>query len=446
MPMSHLSRFALNKARPDIDRTLRRLVETTYRNVAAYRRAFDEAGVASGEVRGVGDLPKLPILGKEALARPSSPASVLRRGIDLKRCVRVGTSGSTGLPLNVYMSRAEAVYRRVLLWRAWRRLAPLRLPLTVVDVGSWIEAGRTAQIDRRGLVRVVRVSIALPPREQVAIIQRFRPQVISGYPTALDILATEGGAMACRPTLIACRGEVLDPQTRSVLETAFEARVADFYNAEEIGNIAWECPLDPTVLHVNTDGCVVEIVDDAGHRVPDGIEGRIVVTNLCNETMPFIRYDLDDRGSFLTRSDGVCGCGSTAPRLRVVSGRDDDYVVLPDGRRISPRLLATTVNRAFSGLSPLGGFDRHFRRFRITQDRVNHVRIEIVPEPGPMSGLRPVSDLRPAPDFTAVIAPALEKLHPALRCTVDVVEHLDLGPSGKYRKVVSTIAPGDRPS
>jgi phenylacetate-CoA ligase len=440
MPMSHLSRFTLNKARPDIDRILRRLVETTYRDVAAYRHAFDEAGVAPDEIHGVGDLPKLPILQKEALARPSSPAFVFRRGTDLKRCVRVGTSGSTGLPLYVYMSRAEALYRRVLLWRAWRRLAPLRFPLAVADVGSWVDAAGATQLDRRGPARVMRVSIALPPCEQAAIIRRLRPQVISGYPTALDILATEGGAPTYRPDLVACRGEVLDPQTRATLENVFGARVADFFNAEEIGNIAWECPLDPTALHVNTDGCVVEIVNDAGERVPDGVEGRIVVTNLYNETMPFIRYDLDDRGSFLPRSDDACGCGSTAPRLRVVSGRDDDYVVLPDGRRISPRLLATTVNRAFSGLSPLGGFDRHFRRFRITQDRVDHVRIEIVPEPEAGSGLRSGFD------FSAVIAPALEKLHPALRCTVTVVDRLDLGPSGKYRKVVSTIAPRKRPS
>jgi phenylacetate-CoA ligase len=381
----------------------------------------------------VGDLPKLPILGKEALARPSSPASVLRRGIDLKRCVRVGTSGSTGLPLNVYMSRAEAVYRRALLWRAWQRHASLRLPLTVVDVGSWIEAGRTVQIDRHGPVRVVRVSIALPPREQAAVLQRFRPQVISGYPTALDILAAEGGDMACRPALIACRGEVLDPQTRSILKTAFKARVADFYNAEEIGSIAWECPVDPAVHHVNTDGCVVEIVDAAGRPVPAGVEGRIIATNLYNETMPFIRYDLGDRGA-LSPEDGVCNCGSRAPRLRALEGRDDDFVYLPNGRRLSPRFLATTVNRAFSTFSPLGGFDRHFRRFRVTQDRLDHVVVEVVPEPGPHL------------DFATIIGQELAKLHPDFRCTIEIVDRLDLGPSGKYRKVVSTIAPGDRPS
>ncbi|MCX6095050.1 MAG: AMP-binding protein, partial [Candidatus Bipolaricaulota bacterium] len=355
---------------------------------------------------------------------------------DPKRCVRVGTSGSTGLPLNVYMSRPESLYRRLLLWRAWGFLVPLRLPLTVVDIGSWVEADTAIRIDRRGPVRVVRVSIALPPREQTAIIQRFRPQVISGYPTALDIVATEGGAPMHRPSLVACRGEVLDPETRHNIEQVFGARVADFYNSEEVGNIAWECPLDPTVLHVNTDGCIVEIVDDAGHRIPDGVEGRIVVTNLYNETMPFIRYDLEDRGTLCSEGEGVCDCGSRAPRLRALGGRDDDYVYLTDGRRISPRLVATAVNRAFSGRSPLGGFDRHFRRFRIIQDRIDHVRIDIVPEPGPRS----------VPDFAAVIAPALAKIHPTLACTIAVVDRLDPGPSGKYRKVVSLITPAARSS
>ncbi|MDD5646935.1 MAG: hypothetical protein PHW86_07170, partial [Candidatus Bipolaricaulis sp.] len=70
---------------------------------------------------------------------------------------------------------------------------------------------------------------------------------------------------------------------------------------------------------------------------------------------------------------------------------------------------------------------RHFRRFQVTQDRVDHVRIDIVPESGPV------------PDFGAILPAALAKLHPDLRCTIRVVECLDLGPSGKYRKVISAL-------
>ncbi|MDD5647236.1 MAG: AMP-binding protein, partial [Candidatus Bipolaricaulis sp.] len=404
--MRYVARYRCNKGSADIDRTLCRLVSAAYGTVRVYREAFDRAGVVPGEIRGAADLPRLPILKKEALARPASLADVLRRGVDPGHCVRVGTSGSTGLPLNVYMSRTEDQYRRLLLWRAWRRLAPLRLPMTVVDVGNWVEGDAPLAARRRGPITIVRVSIARPVEEQLAVVRRYRPQVISGYPTAVDLLAEAGGVSDRRLRLVACRGEILDAATRKTIEGAFSARVADFYNAEEVGNIAWECPADPTVLHVNTDGCIVEVVDDAGRQVPVGTEGRIVVSNLSNETMPFLRYDLADRGSFCAEGDEPCGCGSRAPRLRVVSGRDDDYVVLPDGRRVSPRLLAMAINRAFSGLSPCGSLYRHFRRFQVTQDRVDHVRIDIVPESGPV------------PDFGAILPAALAKLHPDLRCTI----------------------------
>ncbi|MGD9675799.1 MAG: phenylacetate--CoA ligase family protein [Candidatus Bipolaricaulia bacterium] len=431
--MRYVARYRCNKDSADIDRILRHLVGVAYDTVRVYRDAFDRAGVAPGEIRGVADLPRLPIQKKETLARPASLADVLRRGVDPSRRTWVGTSGSTGLPLNVYMSRAEDRYRRLLLWRAWRRLARLRLPMTVVDVGSWVEGDAPLAVRRRGPITIVRVSIARPIEEQLELVRRYRPQVISGYPTALDLLAEAGGSAERRLRLVACRGEVLDAATRRTIQGAFAVRVADFYNAEEIGNIAWECPADPAVLHVNTDGCIVEVVDDAGQPVAVGTEGRIVVTNLYNETMPFLRYDLADRGSFATEGDDPCRCGSRAPRLRVLSGRDDDYVVLPDGRKVSPRLLATAVNRAFSDLSPRGSFDRHFRRFQVTQDRVDHVRIDIVPEPGPV------------PDFAAILPAALAKLHPDLRCTIRVVERLDLGPSGKYRKVISALGATERP-
>ena len=421
-------RFELEKSPWGVDRALQAIVRVAYERTSGYPRLLKDARRAVSAVR---VLDGLPIVDKETLFRRFATSDVLRSGVKLNHCIRTGTSGSTGLPLNVYMSRTEALFRRVLLFRAWRRLSHLPWPLRVADVGGWVEAESKAGVRTGPWGQVVRISIALPAEEQVHLLERCRPSVLSGYPTAISVLAEAFRRVAGRVStlmLIATRGEILHADTRSLLEETFACRVADFYNSEEIGNIAWECPDDPSSMHVNTDACVLEIVDEKGMPLPSGSEGRIIVTNLYNRTMPFVRYDLHDRGTMLLPGEGRCSCGSQAPKIAVLQGRDDDYVCLPDGRRVSPRLIATGVNRAFDGLSPQGGIDRHFRRFQVVQDAPDHLTIRVIPEPGRSH------------DFRSVIEPMLRRIHGDLKCSVEIVEELPLDSSGKFKKVIRNLA------
>jgi phenylacetate-CoA ligase len=335
-----------------------------------------------------------------------------------------------GLPLTVFMSPTEAFFRRVLLFRAWSEEASLRFPLTVVDIGSWVEGESATDVHRRCGVRIVRIPVSLPVDQQLRVLLRHRPQVLTGYPTVLNMLAEAipKAADLSNLRLVASRGEILHHGTRELLSATFPCRIADFYNAEEVGNMAWECPVDPGVLHINTDACILEIVDSEGRSLGAGEEGRIIVTNLFNCTMPFIRYDLHDRGAFLDAGPKTCPCGSQHPRLAVLAGRDDDYGYLPDRGRVSPRLLATAVSRAFSGSSSLGSFDRHFRRFQVVQDALDHVTVRIIPE------------MENRIDFAAVIAPSFRRLHPALRCSIEIVDDLPLEASGKFKKVICSIS------
>jgi phenylacetate-CoA ligase len=343
--------------------------------------------------------------------------------------VRAATSGSTGFPLDIYMSRTEAIYRRALLLSAWRHFGPLPFPLRVVDVGSWVRDASGVEVTRRAAASIIRVSIALPVERQIDVLARHRPHVISGYPTTLEILAEGLRDSPAKPSprLIASRGELLHETTRRTLESAFDCRVADFYNCEEIGNIAWECPRDPTVLHIQTDACLVEVVDSQGNALLAGDEGQVLVTNLYNCTMPFIRYALHDRGIFHPPTEGRCACGSRNPRMAVLSGRDDDYLRLPSGRKVSPRLIATAVTRAFEPLALERGVDRFFWKFQVVQDAIDHLMIRIVP------------DADRAVAFEGILAPALRRIDPELRCTVELADGLSFQPSGKFKKVIQAM-------
>jgi len=427
---ARFQRFKLGKTATDVDRVLTHLVRNATQNSLAYRQLLGKAGASAERFQTVNDLKNLPIVTKETLFHRFPLRDVLHRRADPSRCVRAGTSGSTGLPLYVFMSKEEAFFRRVLLLFAWRRIRRLVLPLTIADVGSVVREADTASTRRGGLVKIVQISIALPAQQQLRHLMQQRPQILTGYPTSLRVLAETARAGSNRTPflkLVTTRGEILHDETRQLLEETFGCRVADFYNCEEVGNMAWECPADASVLHVNTDACVVEIVDEDGEASPLGVPGRVIVTNLFNCTMPFIRYDLHDRGLLLHPGGDHCTCGSRKPRMAVLQGRDDDFVYLPDGQKVSPRLIATVVGRAFSQQSPQGGSSLHFRRFQAVQEACGHLTIRVIPEQGE------------AMDYHSLVEPALHRLHPQMQCSVDIVDSLPLSPSGKFKKVSSNI-------
>jgi len=123
-------------------------------------------------------------------------------------------------------------------------------------------------------------------------------------------------------------GETLQAFHRRTIEETFGCSVFDRYGASETGGLACECPAHDG-LHVGLENVHVEIL--AGDRPAEwGETGDVVVTNLNNLAMPFIRYKLGDVAAW--RQPSTCSCGRSHPRLQMVSGRQIDLLQSPDGR------------------------------------------------------------------------------------------------------------------
>jgi phenylacetate-CoA ligase len=118
---------------------------------------------------------------------------------------------------------------------------------------------------------------------------------------------------------------------RETIEGVFGCKVFDRYGSREVSDIAGECSAHRG-LHVFPWGCYVEVVDDAGERVPAGTEGNILVTCLGNYAMPLVRYQIGDRG--VLSSDTTCSCGRGGQILERIAGRNDDIFVRSDGTQI----------------------------------------------------------------------------------------------------------------
>jgi len=108
-------------------------------------------------------------------------------------------------------------------------------------------------------------------------------------------------------------------------------KVTDTYGCEEVGFIAGECERHEG-LHVNVEQLVVEVLREDGHPAGPGETGLVVVTDLLNTAMPFIRYRMEDAAEV---AEQPCSCGRAMPALKGVIGRTADFLVRADGSRVA---------------------------------------------------------------------------------------------------------------
>lgn len=129
------------------------------------------------------------------------------------------------------------------------------------------------------------------------------------------------------PTLKCCvvTSEMLFPDDKILLEHAFGVPVINEYGASELDLIAFQNPKD--IWQVNSDTLFVEILDEHNTPVPNGQEGRVVITSLYNKAHPFIRYDLGDIG-ILSKTSTL-----QHPVLEKLIGRTNDIAILPSGKK-----------------------------------------------------------------------------------------------------------------
>jgi phenylacetate-CoA ligase len=188
---------------------------------------------------------------------------------------------------------------------------------------------------------------------------------------------------------------------REVITEVFGAPVQETYGMAELAVAASECQAGRR--HVWPEVGLVETVEE-----------ELVATGLLNQDMPLVRYRTGDRLARVPKWDHGCPCGRTLPVIDAVDGRIDDVVVTPDGRRLGR-------------LDPVFKSDLAIVEAQIVQDRIDHLRILVVPAEG----------------FDHSAAKALERRvldHVgAMVVDVELTDRIPRGPGGKLRGVRNLI-------
>lgn len=216
------------------------------------------------------------------------------------------------------------------------------------------------------------------------------------------------------PTLRACivTSETCTPEDREILREGFGVPVINEYGASETDVMAFDRP--DGQWGICATNVFLEVVDDAGCSLPDGQEGRILVTALHNKAMPVIRYDIGDMGVLGRDSDGL-------PVLIKLSGRVNDMAVLPSGRKAAG-LTFYYISRS---LLERGGI---LKEFIIRQIDLDTFVFEIVSDRALYSA-----------EIAAIQQQMDLYLEPGLKLIVERVSAINRSGSGKIKHFYSEI-------
>jgi phenylacetate-CoA ligase len=411
-----------NKLRKYQEKRLRSVVHYAYKYVPSYHRKLKELKIRPGEIKTKEDLAKLPLVRKDEL-RHGNPAELISTGFVVENLKVIRTSGSTGKPLRIYINSAEDDWRKAIYMRAniscgqkpRDRWVVITAPHHFFD---------TTNIQRRlGIFAQTCVSLFSSVDEQIRLGSAAQPDILDGYSGSLLLFAREverRGLTTIRPRIVFGTADLIDDASRRFMEKVFEAPYYDQFGCGELDRTAWQCP-QKTEYHIDEDSVIVEFVGEDGEEVSSGERGEIVYTSLFNYAQPLIRYAVGDVG---VPVDGECSCGRKLRLMKVVEGRRDSFLVLPDGRELSP-MTFWTIMRLFK-------YADHVSRFRVVQKASGLIEILVKKENTDVK--ESIMEQKLAEHIESCLH-IKESFPGAFR--IEFVEDIPVDKSGKLRSVIS---------
>lgn len=402
-------------------RQLDQLLRHAYAHVPFYRdrwrTAFDPSAPASAE-----RLTALPLLTRRDLLESYDALRSENIPPEHGAVAELRTSGSTGSPVRVRKTQFSQLFWNAFTLREHRwhernmagKLAVIRHGVAEGRFPSWGVA--TAGVVATG--PAVNLSASADVGRQLEWLQREQPDYLLTYPSnvaALAALALERGVRLPRLCEVRTLGEMLSGEVRDACREAWKVPIVDAYSANEVGYIAAQCPRHEH-YHVQSEGVLVEVLDERGAPCAPGETGRVVVTDLQNLGTPLVRYEIGD----YAEPGAPCDCGRGLPVLARVAGRVRNMLVSADGKRHWPLL----GSRKFIEVAPV-------LQHQVVQKEYDLIEVRLVTA-------RPID----ASEEARLSAMILAAMPPGMRLVFRHCDSIPRGKGGKFEDFVSEVATG----
>jgi phenylacetate-CoA ligase len=238
-------------------------------------------------------------------------------------------------------------------------------------------------------------------------INRYRPVSMWAYVQSLDLLARfirRRGLSVHSPKLIISTAGTLDEGIRQSVQEVFRCPVYNQYGCREVGAIAFEMQ-DRNGLRGFPYLNYTEVVD-----------GKVVVTNFTNYSMPLLRYAVGDTAEpWSGEQDPRYGCRHKI--LKAVTGRVHSHF------------------RTANGGLVYGGYFAHrfyfldwVKQFQIVQDSVNHITCHLVLADSPVPS-----------DMERIRAHIRRAMGPACGVDFRFPNYITPSPGGKHMYTISNV-------
>ena len=301
-------------------------------NSPFYRSRFEEIGLKPEDIKSLDDIRRIPFTTKQDL-RDTYPFGMA--SVPLRECTRLhSSSGTTGTPTVILHTQkdleewAAQVARN--LWMVGLR------PDDVFQNSSgygMFTGGLGFQYGAERLGMLTIPAAAGNSLRQIKFITDFGTtalHAVPSYVTRLYEVMQSVGIDPRRDTklkVLAIGAEPHSEEQRRRIEDMMGVKAYNSFGMSEMcgPGVGFECQ-EQNGLHFWEDYYIVEIVDpETLEPVPDGEVGELVLTSLCREAMPLLRYRTRDLTRVLGRT---CPCGRNHVRIDRMRGRSDDMMVL----------------------------------------------------------------------------------------------------------------------
>jgi phenylacetate-CoA ligase len=296
------------------------------KNSPFYQKMF--AGIEAADIKTPEDIRKLPLSNKGDL-REVYPLGL--QAVPDEEVVRIhSSSGTTGQPIIIPYTANDVDVWGEMFKRCYEVAGITRQDRIQITPGYGLW---TAGIGfQNGCEKLGAMAIPMGPgntEKQLKMMVDLKSTVLASTSSYALLLAEQVQARGMKDQICLRKGiigsERWGDKMRARIMNELGIEIYDIYGLTEVygPGISIDCSLH-NGLHYWDDYLYFEIIDPQTlEPVPDGKYGELVITTLCKEGAPLIRYRTHDMTRLLP---GQCPCGLPYPRHDRIIGRTDDMI------------------------------------------------------------------------------------------------------------------------
>lgn len=391
---------------------LRKILIFSYKNFPFYKERMDSVGFNPYTFKSITEFKKIPVLTKPEYKK--FVEDIIKQNPDkYSSYYKDGTSGSTGQPLKVLRTWEERSYMitkwltamRVNGYSFFHRTFSLPSPHRIVKRDSWVQG--------LGFGRRYTVSYTDTVENMIKGYIKAKPDFFYANKSQILLMAQEVLKRRLKiksPKYYAVTSETLDENSKRIIQSVFgRDNMFEVYGAVELGGVLAIQVKGKEGLFFYHHTNFLEL-NNMG--VVNAESGNCIITDYYIKSFPLIRYRLGDWIELCMSEN------KTFPKIKKIRGREDDWVLLPDGSKIPFHPFYEIMEKRNEVI-----------QFRIIQNSISEISVQIV-----------LKNRVKQTDFkNQLIEELRSQISNEILFNVEFVEQILPDPNGKLRMIVSRI-------